>query len=173
MAKSSFLIPVPLSWIWSILSPPPRTVTFTCVQHLRWPFWAPRGQQRTCVLPASSAFSRSSFKALAGRWITSPAAILLTTTFYKSTNEFEIPSTDFSILPEPDLKSVHLVSTAFTSSSFLINPGSDAIRSVMFPFYIVSEINGLGGASQNRLIDAWLFKLVVYIIYFIIGGQVE
>ena len=39
----------------------------------------------TCVLPASRAFSRSSFSALAGRWITSPAAILFTTTFYMNT----------------------------------------------------------------------------------------
>ena len=38
---------------------------------------------KTWVLPASSAFSRSSFKAFAGRWITSPAAIRFTTTFQR------------------------------------------------------------------------------------------
>ena len=100
IAKSSFLMPVPLSWIWSSFKPPPRTVTFT------WdPIWDARtlklriiirdlrGEEKgfglrepifkTCVLPASSAFSRSSFKAFAGRWITSPAAILFTTTFQR------------------------------------------------------------------------------------------
>ena len=38
MAKSSFLIPVPLSWIWSSFRPPPRTVTFTCDNTLDGPF---------------------------------------------------------------------------------------------------------------------------------------
>ena len=62
IAKSSLLIPVPLSWIFSSLRPPSLTVIWIDVD------------------PASKQFSISSFKALAGLWITSPAAMRLTTT---------------------------------------------------------------------------------------------
>ena len=45
------------------------------------------------------------------------------------------------------------MSTAFTSSSFLITPGSDAIRSVMFPLlYCVPPMD----FSRKRLFCAWL-----------------
>lgn len=54
-------MPLPLSWICSSARPPPFAVTVMD------------------VAPASSEFSIISFSALKGRWMTSPAAILLTT----------------------------------------------------------------------------------------------
>ena len=56
------VLPVPLSWICSIFIPPALTVTVIL------------------LLPASIEFSSISLIALAGLWITSPAAILFTTT---------------------------------------------------------------------------------------------
>lgn len=59
--KSSRWIPLPLSWIWISLMPPWLIVMLIL------------------VAPASILFSRSSFTAFSGRWITSPAAIRFTT----------------------------------------------------------------------------------------------
>ena len=54
-------MPQPLSWTWSRRTPP--SLTLTLIE----------------LAPASSAFSSSSLSAFAGRWMISPAAILLTT----------------------------------------------------------------------------------------------
>ena len=97
IARSSWLMPQPLSWMRMAFSPPELTVTCIVVEPAsilqvctqakrkkRWTLFACSiysvGNDRThCTLHCSDQFSIISFIAFAGLCMTSPAAILFTT----------------------------------------------------------------------------------------------